>query len=362
VYRGRGSEHPNGNAAVDGTTGLVATYASRIISALYSSSMGGHTEDNEWIFNIPATQLPGTNAEPYLRGIYDGEGDEPDLSTEAAIAAFWGAQQPLTFDSCPRVNNRFARWQIAIPAATIKTRVTGANASRIVMVSGDTSGALTNVQITQRMNASKRAGVVTLSFTTGSGEVRGWDNIRRVVGASAASQVQNCTTNPPSTLAANFVLNNPSVITPQFSGTTLTGIVAIGGGWGHNVGMSQFGANGRGLAGQGFIQILQAYYTGVDIAAYPIDITRSPGLDARVMRQTFTAPNGTGTLRITPTGGLQGLTVHVNDLCDLRFTDDQLASPVIETDLAGCLVSGTNTVQYNPVGNRGGATVLVVVR
>jgi hypothetical protein len=230
------------------------------------------------------------------------------------------------------------------------------------MLSGNTSGSITNVEITQRMPASGRAAIVRVTLTSGVGEVRGWDNIRRIVGASASSQVQNCTTNPPSTLAANFVLNNPSVITPQFSGTTFTGIVAIGGGWGHNVGMSQFGAHGRGLAGQSFIQILQAYYTGVDIAAYPIDITRSPGSGARVMRQTFAAPNGSGTLRITPTGGLQGLTVHVNDLCDLRFTAEQLTAPVIETDLAGCLVSGTNTVQYNPVGNRGGATVLVVVR
>ena len=362
VYRGHGSEHPNGNAAVDGTTGLVATYASRIISALYSSSMGGHTENNEWIFNSPSNQWPGTNVEPYLRGIDDGEGAAPELSDETAIAAFWSAQQPQTFDSCPRVNNRFARWQIPIPAATIKSRVTGTSASRIVMLSGNTSGTLTNVAITRRMAASKRAGVVTLTFTTGVGEVRGWDNIRRVVGASAASQVQNCTTNPPSSIAAGFVLNNPSVIVPQYSGTTFTGIVSIGGGWGHNVGMSQFGAHGRGLAGQTFIQILQAYYTGVDIASYPIDLRLAPGSGPRVMRQIFAAPNGTGTLRIATTGAMQGLTVHINDLCDLRFTNEQLAVPLSETDVSTCLVTGTNTVQYNPVGTKDGATVLVVVR
>jgi SpoIID/LytB domain protein len=362
VYRGHGSEHPNGNVAADGTIGLVATYASRIIQTLYSSSMGGHTENNEWIFNSPSTQWPGTNAEPYLRGIYDGAGAAPDLSTEDGIAAFWSAQQPQTFDSCPRVNNRFARWQIPIPAATIKARVTGASAGRIVMLSGNTSGPLTNVQITQRMAASKRAGVVTLTFTTGIGEVRGWDNIRRVVGASAVSQTQACTSVPPPTIPANFVLNNPSVIVPQFSGATLTGIVSIGGGWGHNVGMSQFGAHGRGLAGQSFIQILQAYYTGVDIASYPIDITPAAGSGPRVMRQTFTAPNGLGMLRIAASGAMQGLTVHVNDRCDLRFTSEQLAAPLIETDVSSCLVSGTNVVQYNPAGTNGGATVLVVVR
>lgn len=361
VYRGHGSEHPNGNAATDATTGLVATYSSQIISALYSSSMGGHTEDNEWIFNLPASQLPGTNAEPYLRGIYDGEGEEPDLSSDSGIAAFWSAQQSHTFDSCPRVNNRFARWQLTIPSGTIKGRVTGTNAGRIVMLSGDTTKAITNVEITQRMPASARAAIVRITFESGVGEVRGWDNIRRVVGASAAAQVQNCTTNPPSTIASGFVLNNPSVIVPLYDGGTFSGIVAIGGGWGHNVGMSQFGAHGRGLAGQSFIQILRAYYTGVDIASYPIDIALTPSSGARVMRQTFSAPTGTGTLRIASTAPMQGLTVHINDLCDLRFTSADLTAPLIERDVSDCLVAGSNTVQYNPVGRSGAATVLVVV-
>ncbi|MEE9414761.1 MAG: SpoIID/LytB domain-containing protein [Acidimicrobiales bacterium] len=38
-----------------------------------------------------------------------------------------------------------------------------------------------------------------------------------------------------------------------------------GGGWGHGVGMSQFGAFGRAAAGQGSTEILQAYYQGIGI-------------------------------------------------------------------------------------------------
>ncbi|HEX9436929.1 MAG TPA: SpoIID/LytB domain-containing protein [Candidatus Limnocylindria bacterium] len=365
VYRGKGSEHPNGNAAVAATEALVATYDSRIIQALYSSSMGGFTENNEWIFNSPSSQLPGTNALPYLRGIYDGEGSAPDLSTEAGIAAFWSAQQPQTFDSCalptPRVNNRFARWQIPVSGATLKTRVTGVNAGRIAMLSGNTSGFVTNVEIAQRMAASKRAGVVRMTFSTGVGEVRGWDNIRRVFGASQASQVQNCTADPPSTIGANFVLNDPSVITPQFDGTgAFTGIVSQGGGWGHNVGMSQFGAHGRGLAGQSFIQILHAYYTGTDIASYPIDIALKPGSGPRQMTQTFASPNGIGTLRIKPSDGLEGLSVNIGS-CALRYDAAALSASMIETDVSACLKPGQNSAQYVPIGTRGKATVLVIV-
>lgn len=41
-------------------------------------------------------------------------------------------------------------------------------------------------------------------------------------------------------------------------------------GYGHRVGMSQFGAYGRARAGQDFKTILRAYYTGVDIVQYSI--------------------------------------------------------------------------------------------
>lgn len=365
VYRGKGSEHPSGNAAVAATEGLVGSYAGRIITAFYSSSMGGHTENNEWIFNSPSTQWPGTNAEPYLRGIYDGQGPAPDLSTDAGIAAFWRSESDVApvgtaavFDSCSRVNNRFARWIIEIPAATLRTRmlVTG----RSTIVSGDLSGTITGLEVLERMAASRRIGIVRVTLTSGVADVKGWDNMRRVFGTSLASKPWACTT-PGSTIAANFVLNNPSVIEPQYTSGVFSGIVSYGGGWGHNVGMSQFGAQGRALAGQSFLTILKAYYTGIDLGSYPIRIQLTPGSGTRQLRQTFASHNAAGMLRITPSGGMQGLTVHINDACDLRYTEEQLAAPVIETDVSACLVAGTNVVQYNPIGTRGTATVLVVI-
>ena len=363
VYRGKGSEHPSGNAAVLATEGLVGSYAGRIITAFYSSSMGGHTEDNEWIFNSPSTQWPGTNAEPYLRGIYDGEGPAPDLSTDVGIAAFWRSESNVApvgpaavFDSCPRVNNRFARWIIEIPAATLKTRMVG----RSTIVSGDLSGTISGLEVLERMAASRRVGIVRVTLTSGVADVKGWDNVRRVFGTSLPSKPWACTT-PGSTIAANFVLNNPSVIESQYASGMFSGIVSYGGGWGHNVGMSQFGAQGRALAGQSFVTILKAYYTGIDVGSYPIEIGLRPGSGARQLRQSFASPNASGTLRITPSGGMQGLTVHINDACDLRYTQERLAALVIETDVSSCLVAGTNVVQYNPSGTRGSATVLVII-
>lgn len=44
-----------------------------------------------------------------------------------------------------------------------------------------------------------------------------------------------------------------------------------GGGWGHGVGMSQFGAQGQALDGRSYQQILQYYYTGSSVDSMPSD-------------------------------------------------------------------------------------------
>lgn len=52
------------------------------------------------------------------------------------------------------------------------------------------------------------------------------------------------------------------VQSPAAAGRTVT---ITGGGWGHGIGMSQYGAYGRALKGKSATQILTHYYTGVDI-------------------------------------------------------------------------------------------------
>ncbi|HEV8253343.1 MAG TPA: SpoIID/LytB domain-containing protein [Vicinamibacteria bacterium] len=359
VYRGIISEHPKAVQASAETRGLVSSYQGRIISALYSSSFGGHSESNEWIFPSPSSSLPGLNAQPYLRGIFDGTGAPPDLSTDEGLAAFWKSQQPATYDSCSKVNNRFSRWRFTIPAATIKSRLPGPPV-RYVVTSGMPAtvltGAITNIEVLTRMSSS-RVAVARITLTTGTVEVRGWDNLRNVLGRTVASTPLNCGSNA----AASFVLNNPSIIAPAFDADgTLKELTVWGGGWGHNVGMSQYGSNGRALSGQTFQEILHAYYTSVDVGSYPIDIGREPGTGPPTLRQSFQSPQGNGTLEIRAEG-LRGLVVHVNELYDIVLRESDLAADVVQVDLSPYLSPGPNVVQYNPVGRNGSATVSVIV-
>jgi SpoIID/LytB domain protein len=334
---------------------LVGSYSGKIIEALYSSSFGGHSENNEWIYNSPSSQFPGTNALPYLRGIYDGDSTPPDFSSEEGIAAFWTVPRPDIYDDCVRVGNRFSRWKIVLTAAQIKSRLTG---SRYVLISGDLTGSITDVQLVTRMDASKRVGIARITLTSGVVEVRGWDNLRNVLGRSAVTTPAMC---PATAIAANFTLNAPSVIaTTKNLDATLKDLTAWGGGWGHNLGFSQYGAHGRGKAGRNFVQILKAYYTGIDIGAYPIDIGREPGTGPPLLRQQFYAPTGRGTLVIRATD-MKGLRVHLNETTDLSFDEAELAAGVVSVDVSSYLVVGLNTVQYNPVGRNGKATVTVLI-
>ncbi len=369
VYRGVVSEHVNAVRASTETHGLVASHTGRIISAMYSSSFGGHSEDNEWISFILKSAMGGAPLS-YLRGIYDGQEPAPDLSTDSGIDVFWRTNPPVPqiYDECTWTGNTFSRWSFPLSAATIKARMTDANSVLVEPPDGSRSGVITDIAITQRGEASKRSVSLRVTFTTGVYDVLGWEGIRAVIGrtSSPSGGVRACNLTPgqpPTALPANFTFNNPSAIdvSKNLDGS-VSQVMVYGGGWGHNLGMSQYGAHGRGKHGQVFIDILKAYYTGVDIGSYPIDIGREPGSGSPTLRQEFFAPNALGTLQIRPSDGLKGLRVHINELHDLSVDEAALASDLVTIDISSYLVPGLNVIQYNPVGRQGGATVNVVVR
>lgn len=354
VYRGATSEQPRGNDAADGTRALVASYQGKIITAYYSSSMGGHTENVEWSFNEPNTKFPGDNTTPYLRGVYDGAGAAPTFADEAGVRAFWTAPQPQTFDSCERTGNRFARWRMDIPAATIEARL---KTVPHTVVSGSATGAVTGVAVQQRMDASGRIGVARVTLTGGVVDIKGWRNVRAMFGTTAKPEPAICSTR---ITPANFPLTNPSVLdTYTKADGSFGGVIAHGGGFGHNIGLSQFGAHGRGLAGQHFIQILKGYYSGVDIGSFPVTIERGQGDGPPTLRQQFATPTGQGVLEIRPQG-LTGLRIHINETYDISLTAEDLAQEVVRLDIGAYLHPGLNVIQYNPVGD-GSATALVIV-
>src|SRR5258706_5719124 len=71
-------------------------------------------------------------------------------------------------------------------------------------------------------------------------------------------------------LAAVAALLGPAGATPQSSSeVTVTTFVVTGRGWGHGVGMSQWGAYGYAQHGWSWKRILAHYYSGTQVAQAP---------------------------------------------------------------------------------------------
>src|SRR5256712_12946474 len=106
VYRGKSTENPLSDQAVEETRGMTAAYRGQLINALYTSTCGGHTEDGGNIFD--GEELP------YLRGVVCSPeqvawstirtrtppvslGEEPGLTREAALLASLDVLPPALY-------------------------------------------------------------------------------------------------------------------------------------------------------------------------------------------------------------------------------------------------------------------------
>lgn len=246
VYRGVLSEHPSGTAAIQSTRGLVVVREGELVPTFYSSSMGGHTEDIEWIFNVPADQLPGSNAHPALRAVHDGDFPVPvDLVSDEGALVFYSRSWDH-FDSPQRSGNSRYRWVVTRSVEFIAERLAGTR--------GLWLGAILDVIATLR-SPSGRIAQIQIVGERGTVILQGWRTLRDFF----------------------QLLNSPSAIVPRRDATgRVTGFDLYGGGWGHNVGMSQYGAHGRGRSGQTFREILAAYYKGTEVVSIEVEAFEKP--------------------------------------------------------------------------------------
>ena len=120
----------------------------------------------------------------------------------------------------------------------------------------------------------------------------GWYVISQVNGQSVSSLY-----GVPALYAATGILAAPT--SSSSGGVTTLGISTIfhGRGYGHGVGLSQYGARGRALAGQTAAEILAHYYMGTTVGTIP---TQTP---IRVLLLDNFVPTGSAPLTIYGRGG-----------------------------------------------------------
>ena len=249
-YDGIGGEVASTVRAVERTKGQVATYRGAPIEALYSANAGGVTEDSENVF---------ANALPYLRSVASPADDIADTSS-------WGRTSWV--------------WRQEYTAPQLESYM----AARGVFV-----GSLRRIDITQLSPTGRVMGARVVG-ASGSRDI-GKDRTRYYFGLR--STLFTITTHPEETqivaaadtdrvrelqeLGAQVERTFVSDIRDPDRGLRLrvegwqyrlpARFVFDGRGFGHGVGMSQWGAQGMALAGASAEQILTHYYQGIVVTS-----------------------------------------------------------------------------------------------
>jgi stage II sporulation protein D len=246
VYGGYQDEHALSTQAVDETEGVVATADGvRPIEALYFSTSGGFTANNEDVFNA--------NPVAYLRGIPDHQRgnsleNHEDGVENNANARSLRATKSGDFESDW---SRFHRWTFDWSTAEIRDVISS--------WAGDDVGAVLEINVLERSGSGR---VRTIEYVTAAG--RFYDTKDRVRSSLRFIDATGAKVNLPSTLVYIEPLRDKKT-------KELTCFIAWGGGFGHGVGMSQTGAVGMAEKKATFDEILKHYYRGIELVCMSTD-------------------------------------------------------------------------------------------
>ena len=220
VYRGVAAESPVGSQAVESTRTLVLKYAGRVVNAPYHSTCGGST--------AAASEVWRTDDEPFLHSVSD--------------------RIPGTNRYYCDIAPRF-QWTKTLEASALNAALLQYLAN-YVQVPNKVPGIARDVGVASR-TASGRVGTLAITTSRGNFVLRG--NETRYVLRAPGGEILNST---------NF-----SVETTHAADGSVSRLVIRGSGYGHGIGMCQWGAIGRARAGQDFKTILRAYYPGTTVGS-----------------------------------------------------------------------------------------------
>jgi stage II sporulation protein D len=217
AYGGVEAETPEGTAAVRATTGVVLTYGGQLIQAFFHSTCGYATA-------TPSEAFRGIANTPYLRSVSDrrpGGGYYCDISPRFRWTAEW--DEPTLRDILRRT----------LPDA--------------LGISPAEVDEIREVRVQHTGNSGR---ATELRIRVGRGQIPVYAPDIRAVFQTAEGR-------PLGSTAVQ--------LHPELADGRLARLVAAGAGWGHGVGLCQWGAVGRARAGQDYRQILTAYFPGAQL-------------------------------------------------------------------------------------------------
>jgi len=205
VYKGYDCETQATNLAVEETRGMVMLSSGSLITAFFHSSSGGYTENCEDVWNIPVPYIK-SKADPY---------DKNDRHYDWQVS-YTGAQLAEKLSAAGYGFNKVTDIE------EIDCTSSGLRVEKIAVIGEDLEDRPLRVEI---FNA---------------------DKVRIALGLKSAL----------------FKMDKK-----YDKNQVLTTVNIVGSGWGHGLGMSQWGAYGMSGQGYNYQDILKYYYSGINISA-----------------------------------------------------------------------------------------------
>lgn len=262
AYGGANSEGDTATRAVTETAGQIILYNGGPISAVYHSNSGGHTEDNENVW--------GTVPSDYLRGK-----DDP-YSTRNGYANW---TYTTTIDDVRNRLSQSGSQTGPITSIVLEKYHSGRVKSVIIQDINGNTVTKSGSAFGQMFNPKFYTYINNTSFMSSLFEVK-MDQVVNpslsvLNGAGETVTVPGTELNAVSDDGSITVLNGTEPMfyvqdafeNSMFNKAATGNITFEGHGWGHGVGMSQWGAYDMANQGKSYTEILTFYYTGVEVSS-----------------------------------------------------------------------------------------------
>lgn len=253
VYGGIGAERLTTNNAVAATRGQVLTYDGRYASTLFHSSSGGHTENNEYVWSGSPVA--------YLRGVVDYDNLPGNAARYSWHYSFTADQLTQLF-----ANAGYAVGQVSsvAPAGVVST---SGRPTRWQVEGGAGSATLTAEQMRWALALPAAPRSIQLE-SGGTGNL-----MQSYTGDQSVYALGADGTSRPASVSNAYVVGadgqartgQAQVVAMGPVGQLPGGAEVAGGGWGHGVGLSQWGAYGMALQGRDYVAILTHFYQGTKV-------------------------------------------------------------------------------------------------
>jgi len=245
VYRGTDSASVLSDRAVDETAGIAAMYGGQYAETYYCSANGGASESSENVWSNPQPYLVGKE-DPYeqLTRI-------PDY--EYTVRYTWAELSALL---------REKGYSIGTAASACVSRTTPSGNAAEVTVRDRAGKAVTLAGQDCRWTLGTKSMRFTIngggswSVNDSASSLSSLKDVYAVTGSGAATALPD---------GAAYVITSSGTAALGQPAAASDGITITGTGWGHGVGMSQYGAKAMAEQGYAYEDILQFYFTGITL-------------------------------------------------------------------------------------------------